>query len=56
MQPAKQEHHKAMIRAFRGNIDVGKENPAAVQVESSSPIAWKRLISTLEPYEVNNWF
>jgi hypothetical protein len=37
MQPAKQEHHKAMIGAFRGYIDVGKDNPVvgAVQVESS---------------------
>jgi hypothetical protein len=26
MQPAKQEHHEAMIRAFRGYIDVGKDD------------------------------
>mmetsp|Transcript_33922 Transcript_33922/g.54423 ORF Transcript_33922/g.54423 Transcript_33922/m.54423 type:complete len:155 (-) Transcript_33922:133-597(-) len=31
MQPTKQEHHEAMIRAFRGYIDVGKDDPKVQQ-------------------------
>lgn len=31
MQPEKQDHHAAMIRAFRGYIAVGMEDPAVRQ-------------------------